>query len=537
MRILSILLTVFLLLAPVIFSFAQSFNIEWQGCYGGNDTEYPKDIIAVWDGYLVTGTTKSVNGDISFNHGGTDAWIFKINNNGGLIWEKTYGGSVGDNADRIIPDGQGNFYIIGATNSDDGDISFDPYPDSWDFWIIKIDTTGNIIWEKVYGGSSGDVLWTATLTSDGGVIACGWTASDDGDVSTYYGLYDGWLIKVNSQGEKEWDFTIGTDGYDVCQAIIQTNDGGYLVGCASAIWDVGNITCDPFNEYAEAVLVKLDSNLNIEWNQCYGGSDNDGVTALIEVSDGYVFGGYAGSNDGDISGWHGEGDIWIVKVDYNGDIVWQKCLGGSDSEFISTLALTDEGDILIPGYTRSVDGDVTGNHTISEYEHDIWLVKISSEGDLLWEHCFGGIWDEQVNFGFIKKTDSNFVIAGQTDYGPSFDVACTPHGGNYDKDFWVFEVKDTLVGMQDERVVEKKFKVYPNPAKDYIVFEFDVRSLEFEVGANNLLRITNTFGQQIALLQVNSEKTVWDTRNIQNGIYFYSVENDKNVYSGKLVIQ
>ena len=522
-----ICLTLFML----SYAISQSFNIEWQGCFGGSNTEYPKDIVSVLNGYLVTGSTKSNNGDISFNHGLTDAWVFKIDNDGLLIWEKTYGGSNGDNSKRILSDGQGNYYIVGATNSGDGDVSYDPYPNSWDFWIIKIDSIGNIIWEKVLGGTGDEVMWTSTLTDDGGVVAFGWTGSDDGDISIAYGGYDMWMVKLNSEGEKEWDFSIGTDNLDFGQVIIQTSDGGFLIGGSSSIGEGGNLICTPHSWAAEAILVKLDANLNIEWQQCYGGSDHDGATALAEVSDGYVFGGGAGSNDGDISGWHGEVDIWIVKVDFNGNIIWQRCLGGSRLEGSSKLIITVNEDIIISGSTQSIDGDVTGNHTISEHEHDIWIVKLSGDGDLIWEQCFGGIWDEQVNFGFLKKSENNFVIAGQTDFGPSFDVACLPHGGEYDKDFWVFEVKDTTTNISTY-MNENEIKVYPNPAREYVVFE--IQGLRTK---NEEILIRNTYGQRIASLQIKDEKTVWDTRAINNGIYFYSLESDNRIYNGKIIVQ
>ncbi|NOX45823.1 MAG: T9SS type A sorting domain-containing protein, partial [Chlorobi bacterium] len=309
---------------------------------------------------------------------------------------------------------------------------------------------------------------------------------------------------------------------DIGQAIIQTSDGGFLVGGSSAIGNGGNIICTPHSWAAEAILVKLDAELNIEWQHCYGGSDHDGATALEEVSDGYIFGGYASSNDG---------DIWIVKVDFFGSIIWQECLGGSNSEFIYKLIVTENEDIIVPGYTRSTDGDVTGNHTISEYEADIWVVKLNSSGDLIWEQCFGGIWDEQVNFGFLQKADNNFVIAGQTDYGPSFDVACTPHGGYYDRDFWVFEVKGVTTNVDVGEFHKPGLKVYPNPARDYVVFELN------EYPQNVTIHIVNVFGEQVETLLIKAEKTVWDTREVQSGIYFYHVEIDGKVFSGKIVVQ
>lgn len=488
------------------------------------------------DAYLITGSTRSDDGDISHFHGTSDIWLVKISNTGDLLWEKTYGGSQGEGSVRIFEAGEGNFYIIGASNSSDGDVSDDPYPDSWDLWVLKIDYAGNIIWEEIYGGNGDETVWTGTTTADGGLVALVWTGSSDGDVSNHYGLYDAWMIKVNSEGEKEWDFTLGSPGQDVGQAIIQTSDGGFLVGISSILFEGGNITCTPYNiDYSEAVLVKLDANLNIEWDRCYGGSKNDGATALAEVSDGYIMGGYAGSNDGDISGWHGNTDIWIVKVDFDGNIQWQKCLGGSDYDDVRKFYLDEFKNILCIGTTDSNNGDVSGNHSTGYNDGDIWIVNLDSAGELLWQQCFGGILNEELHFGFHYKGENNFVIAGETDYGPSFDVACSPHGINgQDKDFWVFEVKDTMVSVQEHPALISTLSAYPNPAKDYMCFEYSGPNAEMP----SSLKIFNIVGMALynSLIYSSDTKMVWDTREMNPGIYFYTFTVNGFSSNGKIII-
>ncbi len=517
---------------------AQNYQINWQQCFGGTEQDEPYDIIEIPGGYFILGTTESSDGDVSFNHGISDGWLIKTDDGGNIIWEKTYGGSSGDNFVRIFPAENGNFYIMGASRSSDGDISFDPYPDSWDHWILKINSGGDIIWDKIVGGNAGEVLWTGDITEDGGIVTVGWTNSNDGDISVYFGGQDTWITKISSEGELEWDFTLGTDWIDVGQAIIQTSDGGYLVGGSSMLGEGGNITCEPHSSLADAILTKLDADRNIEWQRCYGGSENDGATALLEVNDGYIMGGYAGSNDGDISGWHGEDDIWIVKIDYWGNIVWQNPLGGTRSEFTSSIFELEDGSILIPGYSQSHDGDVSGNHSISEYDYDIWLAKLNAEGQIISQQCFGGEGSEIVDFGLVRKDDYNFVIAGQTDYGPSYDVACTPHGGNYDKDFWVFEIQDTTTGIEN-RVVEKdKLKVYPNPASKYVVFEFWDNQISNSFSKSDI-NIFNSFGQKVVCPTIYSSgnKLIWDSHLLEPGIYMYSFTVNSIIITGKIIIQ
>lgn len=531
------LIIIGLLVITPLLLLAQSFNIEWQECFGGSEWDCAYDILPVSGGYIIAGWTVSSDGDISNNNGLSDGWILKISTTGEIIWEKNYGGTKGDNIYRIFPAGQGEFYLLGASNSSDVDISYDPYPDSWDLWLLKIDSIGNIIWEEIYGGNGDETVWTGTTTDDGGIVALVWTSSSDGDVSNHYGYYDAWMIKVNSDGEKQWDITLGSPGQDVGQAIIQTSDGGFLVGISAQLFEGGNITCTPHNsDYSEAILVKLDADRNIEWDRCYGGSDHDGVTALAEVSDGYLMGAYTGSNDGDVSGFHGDVDIWIVKTDFEGIIIWQKCFGGSKCEDVKTMHIDEFENILIVGTTRSTDGDISHNHSISEYYDDIWLLKINSQGDLLREQCFGGRSNEELWFGFHYINENNYVIAGETNYGPSYDVACTPHGGNVqDKDIWVFEIQDTLTSVVESYEIIGEIKVYPNPAGDYVCFEV--------AGGGQVempeVKIFNILGMPVQdpMLYKSEGKIIWDVRGVAKGVYFYQITNN-GYYSrqGKVVV-
>jgi Secretion system C-terminal sorting domain len=512
---------------------SQNMQIKWQQCFGGSDTDESYDIIQTNNGYLIAGSTESNDGDISFNHGTTDGWLIKTDLLGNLEWEKTYGGSKGDGIFRIIPSQDNNFFLLCSANSSDGNISNDPYPNSMDYWIVKIDSLGNIIWDKIYGGTGLDQMWTGIGDSDGGVIAIGWTGSDDGDISTYYGYYDIWMVKLDNEGNLEWDFTIGTNYFDYPDAIIQTSDGGFLIGGSSIVKEGGNFTCDTHGN-SDGVLIKLDSLRNIEWEQCYGGSEYEGIPGLLEVVDGYVLSAYTTSNDGDVSGWHGEHDIWVVKIDFNGNIIWQKCLGGSRNENVKNIYQTNDNNLMIIGETQSHDGDVTGNHTQSEHDHDIWMVKLSENGELIGQQCIGGLGNEGLQFGVVQKSNYNYVIAGNTDYGPSYDVQCTPHDDMYG-DWWLFEVTDTTTGIQDTKVNGHKITVYPNPAKDFVVFEMEEGYFFLEKDKAEI-RLTNVLGKEIARITLKDRKTELDVRNIEPGIYFYQIDSPQIRKSGKLII-
>ena len=461
-------------------------------------------------------------------------WLIKIDSEGTLLWQKCYGGLGSDGAMRIFENNDNSNYIIGGSFSSDGDISNDPYPNSGDYWIIKIDSIGNIIWDRIVGGPGDEQIWTGTKTSDGGIIAFGNTKAGGGDVANFYGYDDMWMVKLSSVGTKEWDFTIGTSWIDVGKAIIETNDGGYLSGGSSQIEAGGNISCEPFNYEVQAVLMKLDSNRNIEWQQCYGGSSDDDIDGILELSDGYIFIGNGSSSDGDLvgSGWHGGGDIWIVKIDFSGNIVWQKCFGGSLGEYSSNIYQTKDGGFVVIGNTQSHDGDVVGNHSINN-RYDIWMFKINREGELLWQKCIGGISDETVDFGVLKLSDYKYVIAGTATYSLSFDVNCDFHSaGSGTGDYWVFQISDTTISIKESQPKLNELKVYPNPARDFVVFER--QGAEAKQQKLTYIQIATVFGQVRETIELRGDKTVWLTEGVKPGVYFYKIEGGG--YLGKVVV-
>ncbi|MFZ4708112.1 MAG: T9SS type A sorting domain-containing protein, partial [Bacteroidales bacterium] len=510
--------------------FSQDMEIQWQQCYGGSEDEVVYDIIPYSGGYLVAGGTASEDGDITFSHGSSEFWIIKINSVGSLLWEKTFGGSSGEFCTRILDDLDNSFYLIGSSVSSDGDISYDPYPGSNDIWVVKIDSAGNILWDKIIGGGMIDAIESASVTNDGGIAIFGWTGSQNGDVSINYGMYDMWLVKLNSDGDIVWDKSYGTDDFDWGIDIIQTRDGGFLIGGASTIGDGGNLTCEPYNLNAEAILLKLDSLGNIEWQNCYGGSGHDGIYSLMELEDGYLISAYGESEDGDLvgSGWHGGADIWVIKIDFFGNIIWQKCYGGSNYESALNIFSDSNNGFVLIGATESQNGDITNNHSISEYDNDIWYLKIDSVGEIINQKCFGGIGNDFIYRSAVQKGNNDYVIAAYTDFGPSYDVLCEPYGGNGDEDWWVFEINDTTVSVNEKGQTEQ-LKVYPNPANTYVVFEHPVVS-------QGTIRIRNPYGQLVAELPAMDEKTVWDTHGIRAGMYYYSFTDSGKSQSGKILI-
>ncbi len=522
-----------MLIFPLL-SFGQ-LRIDWQQCFGGSKADVAKNVISLANNYIVVGYTGSDDGDISYTHGLGEGWIVKMDSIGNMLWEKTYGGSNGDNFfDGFLSYDSTCFYFLGNSYSTDGDCVDNPYPGSDNYWIVKTDNSGNIKWSKMYGNNAHQELETGTSVNDGGVIAFGYTTSAGGDVSTYYGERDMWAIKLDSLGNKDWDLSLGTTTSDYGYSVIQTSDNGFLFA-GTALFegpDGGNIVCKPHGWKSEAVIVKTDSAGNIEWQNCYGGSSWEIALGAAETSNGYLFTALAYSHDGDVTGHHSyddNSDVWLVSIDTVGNIIWEHCYGGIGYDGARNVFKTGDGGFMVFGDTQSTDGDVVGNHSLAG-NSDIWVFKVDSAGNLLWQQCIGGIGSQELDKGVQRISDKEYVIASTTiGDGYTGDMDCTTHGG---QEFWVFKVTDTttVVGLPDTKAVSQ-YKIYPNPVRNYVILELPVVP-----ATHTVFYIYDIYGRNVATLPVKAKKTVWDARAVKNGVYLYTLRGTGVVKSGKIVI-
>lgn len=339
---------------------------------GGSNYEQGYDAKQTSDGgYIILGSTNSNDGQVSGLHGETDIWVVKLNAGGSIEWKKCLGGSGYDAPSKILLTADGGYFIAGLTNSTDGDVSVNH---GWaDVWLVKLSENGTIEWEKSYGGTDFEDCLSCTLCSDNSYIIAAATSSHDGDVTGNHGSSDQWIIKVDQMGDMEWQKCIGGSGFDSPRDIIQASDGYYYVlGYAqSTDGDVNDAIGN-----TDFWLVKLDQLGNIIWTHSYGGTDYDDGHSLCEYNETIVMAGATNSVNGDVSLHIGGYDQWVVAVDQNGALLWEKSLGGSLGEAAFDIISTDPG-LFIAGATRSNDGHVTENFG----GRDFWLVKLEwSEG-------------------------------------------------------------------------------------------------------------------------------------------------------------
>jgi hypothetical protein len=354
----------------------------WDKSYGGSGNDYATSIQQTDDGgFIVAGyTNSSNNGDVTdSNNGGTDSWILKLNPDGTKVWDKTYGGSSFDSANSIQQTSDGGFIVAGRTNSsNNGDVT-DSNNGGYDFWILKLNSDGTKAWDKSYGGSGNDFAFSVQQTSDGGFIVAGYTDSSDGDITDgNIGGNDIWILKLNNDGTKAWDKSYGGSGYDEAKSIQQTSDGGFIVAGYTDSSD-GYIT-DGNNGAYDFWILKLNSDGTKEWAKTYGGSGYDFAYSVQQTDDrGFIVAGYTdSSNNGDVTDSNkGNSDFWILKLNSYGTKAWDKSYGGSGIEYAFSVQQTSDGGFIVAGYTDSSDGDINdGNNGAI----DFWILKLNKDG-------------------------------------------------------------------------------------------------------------------------------------------------------------
>lgn len=452
------------------FTIAQPLLLNWQQCLGGTKDESCQSIYGTNYGLILMCNTDSDDGQVINNHGMGDFWLVKTDSTGSIFWSKTYGGSDSEYSSNGLTSNDGGFIMFGETYSNDGNVS--GYHGGGDYWIVKVDSTGNILWSNCFGGSSREGANELAYSNDQGFILIGASFSIDGDVTGNHGAYDCWLVKLDQEGELQWEKALGGSGMDIGISIGSTDDGGYILGATTDSQD-GDVQCLNHGFY-DAWIIKINIWGNIEWQRCYGGSNGDGPNKIIQTSEGgYIFAGTTNSNDGDISGNHGENDIWVVKMDSLGFIEWNKCYGGSHDDIAYFIQENENGFYIVGGATYSNDGNVIGNHS-NPTLCDSWVFKLSTSGNIIWQQCLGG--DQNDNFHVVLiAPGGKFTFAGTSNtWDLSGDVLCTNHKpGKYD--VWVAETLDSsYVGLQTIYHESKDVILFPNPANDII--NFDLRA-------------------------------------------------------------
>ncbi|MBL7953017.1 MAG: gliding motility-associated C-terminal domain-containing protein [Flavobacteriales bacterium] len=382
---------------------------QWKRALGGSLSEHGYDCLETADGsFIISGNSYSTNGDLTTNQGDQDLWVLKLTSAGTIIWQRTYGGSGTELGGVLLETPDGGFLLQLTTGSNDGDVvGYHDGPGTQDHWLLKIDGSGGVVWSRALGGSAFDSGGRLITTADGGFLVILQTESTDGDIADYRGNTDCCLVKVSSTGSVLWSRCVGGTQRDNGFDIVELSNGDIVLLGSTLSSDV-DVTLNRGGY--DVILAKLTSTGSLLWTRTYGGSQDDDCRSLIRTSDGgFVMVGSSTSTDGDLSSNHGGSDVWVLKVEANGAIEWQRCYGGSMSDWAFLYDLEDAG-FLLTGITQSNDGDVVGAHG----EGDLWFINLGANGDLIWQRCLGGS-NADWGYVQARTADGGYVAFGYTD--------------------------------------------------------------------------------------------------------------------------
>lgn len=346
----------------------------WRTSLGGSATDNLRSVQFTSDRNLIlVGSTNSNDKDLlGLGKGEYDIWVVKMNaESGAVIWQKTFGGTKSDVSQSVQATADGGCVFVGNTNSNDGDINtITGRKGGSDIWVVKLNSSGDIQWQYAYGGSGEDIGNSVRTTSDGGYIVAGRTNSTNIQVSNPRGANDGWIIKLDASGTLIRQQSLGGAGDDESSSVQQTLDGGYIV--------VGSIAA-PGTGKRNVSVTKLNSSLQETGTSVSFGSPEDDDGHYIEqLQDGsYILVATARANGGDVQNYKGgDSDIWVLKLSSNLSIEWRKPIGGSGTDFSYCIRPVSDGFWLV-GSTNSTDVDGKGN----KGNNDVMIVKLNAQGE------------------------------------------------------------------------------------------------------------------------------------------------------------
>jgi hypothetical protein len=502
--------------------------IAWEKSYGGTKGDAVYDMCATRDGRIaLCGSTASNDYDVSCSLvpvSWTNAWIFCVDTNSTLLWSKCYGGTYEDDAMAIDTTSDGGFIVVAYTASTDGDVVGN-HSNNADYWVLKLDSVGNIEWSKCYGGSNSDLPSDIAPTSDHGYIINGYSRSVDGDVvgshSDGFYYFDYWVVKIDSAGIIQWQKPLGGFEDDRGFTALEFSKNKYLVGGIANSND-GDVTL-PI-QGGDFWIVMLDSAGNIISNHSYGGGGADQCRQLLKTRDEkIILGGPTDSNNFEITDAHGGEDYLLVEIDSVGNFLWAHSYGGTGEEYLRSMTLTSDTGIAAIGMSQNSAG--TGQVSENYGDDDYWVIKTDKLGNLKWEKNFGGSDEDQGQAICVRG--NNIFISGWS--GSSDDDVTYNHdpGGG---DGWTAMLED-YNSTFDPQLQTLSFSLFPDPSSSYV-------NIVYSNKKNATLSFMDAYGRVVKQLSLNPsfEEMLISINDLDEGIYLVTLCEADRRFSIKEVI-
>ena len=377
------ILGAFVIIEALILTTSAEAVITFERTYGSANSDEGNFVQETQDGgYIITGNTWSF-GDTATDMA-VKIYLIKTDAAGDTLWTQTYGGIYPDVGNSVQETRDEGYIIAGYTTSD--------MPVPTDVYLIKTDAAGDTVWTQTYGGPDSDEGYSVQETRDGGYIIVGGTDFYRGEYAGEWGeeIFNVYLIKTDIAGDTLWTQTYGGRDQDVGHSVQETRDGGYII--AGSTWSFGAGIFDVW-------LIKTDAAGDTLWTQTYGGSDWDEGYSVQETQDGgYIVVGYSTSFG------TGSYDVYLIKTDAAGDTVWTQTYGGKDGDIGRSVQETQDGGFIIAGNTTSFGAGSS----------DVYLIKTDASGDILWTQTYGGK-NSDVGRSVQETQDGGYIITGFTE--------------------------------------------------------------------------------------------------------------------------
>lgn len=513
---------------------------QLEGIWGGTEVENLLNIEVAPDSsyFLVGGSYSDSLGVFLHNwRGASDGWLLHIDKNGNYLWDKRYGG-IGDDELSDILYVDSAFLIIGHILSDSG-YEISQHKRGWaDIWVIKIDMNGNKLWDKRYGGDSISSSYALKLleTHDAGYLIAGWSNSDSLNEKTgnCFGGADFWPIKIDSLGNKLWDKTYGGNNTDLLFSVVEDSLHNYYLSGYSASPASGNKSAMRFGPAGtlDFWVVKIDSVGNKIWDKSYGGINDEYLRGSYFDGNNLFLGGWSNSppsGNKTSTNHNNSPDYWVVKIDTAGNIVWDKSYGGNGNDYATHFSKIKNNQFLITGNSFSnISGEKSENNL--GISSDSWLICFDSNGNKIWDKTIFNYGYDQLSFASLTE-DSCLLFAASTDTDIPGGYCDSVTYGDYD--FWMVKLCGEVFTGAEEIVTEQNgLKLFPNP----FVNTFKLQTQNMHVSK---IILKNIVGQTVFEKTVNKnevEEIEINPGAIARGVYFVTVTNkDGNLTTGKIV--
>lgn len=522
-----------------------SQNILWENSYGGKHAEFLYDAISTPDyGFLLAGSSISnVNGNkTDSNKGNLDYWIWKMDEKGKPEWQKSYGGNGVDLLQSVKLTNDGGYILGGSSNSNSGNDKKEDSKGFDDLWIVKLDAKGNEIWQRTIGGSGQEKLASIVQTNDGGYIIGASSSSFRTEMDTdkfgksedSRGSMDYWVVKLDDKGNIKWQKTFGGQYIDELKSIEQTNDKGYIIGGYSNSPISGEKLQENFglNDYW---IVKLDEDGNEMWQQTLGGDKDDNLFGLTQTIDGgFILGGNSNSgatNSKSKSNKKGT-DFWVIKIGKSGAIEWQETYNYGEIDVLTSIVENKDGTFLIGGYVqseaKSKGQTIKGNQS-----------KVSKDGKdkegindyiaLKIKATGEEIWTQTVG----SKGDEILKKLFETRDGGYILAGTSIGNASRDKNTAIGGSDFWVVKLRDnKKKIEEKQKIeaIPNPA---IYFTNVIVTYDYQKGTATLFDLS---GRSMQTIKLTGEKSIpVDLSNLPQGIYLIEIKTNVSTDGVKVI--